>query len=165
MLFIMEVKKAEAKQAIEPQFLSQAQASGVLLHIGQMNRTDHEGIIRDIGRYEINLEENGKIITLLKQEISFFSAPHPLLPVCTQPSQPACQELGSSDAAALEHRPNIQQEFLDKAIRENQVLTLYLINGQRFKATIEAYDNFSILLKEDGKQHLYYKHAITTINR
>jgi host factor-I protein len=158
----MEVKKAEVNQSIEPQFLSQALTSGLKLHIGQMNRNDHEGIIRDIGRYEINLEENGKIVTLLKQEISFLTAPHPLLPVGTPPSQVVSP--GPSEAIP-EHRPNIQQEFLDKAIRENQVLTLYLINGQRFKATIEAYDNFTILLKESGKQHLYYKHAITTINR
>ena len=160
----MEVRKEEFKQSIEPQFLSQAQASGIPLHIGQMNKTDHAGVIRDIGRYEINLEENGKIVTLLKQEISFLMAPHPLLSIPAPQPQTASPEQGSSDAAPG-LRPNIQQEFLDKAIRENQVLTLYLINGQRFKATIEAYDNFTILLKEDGKQHLYYKHAITTINR
>jgi host factor-I protein len=163
-IFTMEVKKVDSTQSIEPQFLSQAQTSGIQLHIGQMNRTVHEGIIRDIGRYEINLEENGKIVTLLKQEISFLTAPHPLLSPGIPPSQSAAPGQGTS-AVAPEHRPNIQQEFLDKAIRENQVLTLYLINGQRFKATIEAYDNFTILLKEDGKQHLYYKHAITTINR
>ncbi|MGC1455578.1 MAG: RNA chaperone Hfq [Nitrospirota bacterium] len=62
-------------------------------------------------------------------------------------------------------KPNIQQEFLDKAIKESQLLTLYLINGQRVRAHIEAYDSFTILLKEDGKQHLYYKHSIATINR
>jgi len=160
----MEVKKEEFKQSIEPHFLSQAQSSGVTLHIGQMNKADHEGVIRDIGRYEINLEENGKIVTLLKQEISFLMAPHPILSIPAPQPQAVYPEQGSSDAAPG-LRPNIQQEFLDKAIRENQVLTLYLINGQRFKATIEAYDNFTILLKEDGKQHLYYKHAITTINR
>jgi host factor-I protein len=149
---------------VKPQFLSQAQASGIPLHIGQMNKTDHAGVIRDIGRYEINLEENGQIVTLLKQEISFFMAPHPLLSIPAPQPQTASPEQGYADASPG-LRPNIQQEFLDKAIRENQVLTLYLINGQRFKATIEAYDNFTILLKEDGKQHLYYKHAITTINR
>jgi host factor-I protein len=160
----MEVKKEESRQLIEPQFLLQAQTSGITLHVGQMNKTDHEGVIRDIGRYEINLEENGALITLLKQEIAYLTAPHPLLSAPAPQSQPDSYEQGSSDAAPAS-RPNIQQEFLDKAIRENQVLTLYLINGQRFKATIEAYDNFTILLQEDGKQHLYYKHAITTINR
>ena len=77
MIFSMEVTKEESRQAIEPQFLSQAQTSGVKVRIGQMNKTEHEGTIRDIGRYEINLEENGKIVTLLKQEISYLTAPHP----------------------------------------------------------------------------------------
>ncbi|HTG02119.1 MAG TPA: RNA chaperone Hfq [Nitrospirota bacterium] len=65
----------------------------------------------------------------------------------------------------MQQRPNIQQEFLDKAIKERQLLTLYLINGQRVKAHIDAYDNFTLLLSEGGRQHLFYKHAITTINR
>jgi len=162
-LFVMEVLKEESRQSIEPQFLSQAQTSGITLRIGQMNKTEHEGTLRDIGRYEINLEENGTIITLLKQEISFITAPHPIF------TAPMLQQTpGSPDQTTTSDtfgKPNIQQEFLDKAIKENQLLTLYLINGQRIKATIEAYDNFTILLKEGGKQHLYYKHSITTINR
>jgi host factor-I protein len=161
----MEVLKEESKQAIEPQFLSQAQARAVTLHIGQMNKTEHEGVIRDIGRYEINLDEKGKIVTLLKQEISYVTAAQPILmfPAQTASQGSADQPMISADFAA--GRPNIQQEFLDKAIKENQILTLFLINGQRIKANIEAYDNFTILLKEGGKQHLYYKHSITTINR
>ncbi len=161
----MEVTKEESKQAIEPQFLSQALTSGLTLRIGQMNKTEHEGILRDVGRYEINLEVNGSIITLLKQEISYLTAPHPLFAISAQqPVQgPTDHVSAAPDSTAV--RPNIQQEFLDKAIKENQLLTLYLINGQRTKAHIEAYDNFTILLKEGGRQHLYYKHSITTINR
>ena len=159
----MEITKEESRQAIEPQFLSQAQASGIKLHIGQMNKTEHEGTIRDIGRYEINLEENGRIVTILKQEMSYLTAPHPviIIPEPQQPSGPSASSLVEPSSG----KPNIQQEFLDKAIKENQLLTLYLINGQRIRAHIEAYDSFTILLKEDDKQHLYYKHSITTINR
>ena len=161
----MEVLKEESKQAIEPQFLSQAQASAITLRIGQMNKIEHEGIIREIGRYEINLEENGKIVTILKQEISYLTAAQPILTFPAQPSPPGPADQTSISADASSGRPNIQQEFLDKAIKENQTLTLFLINGQRIKANIEAYDNFTILLKEGGRQHLYYKHSITTINR
>ena len=159
----MEVLKEESRHAIEPQFLSQAQASGIKLHIGQMNKTEHEGIIRDVGRYEINIEENGKTITLLKQEISDLSAPYPVIPA-PKPAAPDSPKNGSDtvDPAA---KPNVQQEFLDKAMRENNLLTFFLVNGQRIKASIEAYDSFTLLLKGDGKQHLFYKHSITTINR
>ncbi len=161
----MEVLKEESKKAIEPHFLSQAQANGVTLHIGQMNKTEHEGVIREIGRYEINLEENGKVITILKQEISYLTAAQPLLVLPSQSLLPCPADQPAIAADSAPGRPNIQQEFLDKAIKEKHVLTLFLINGQRIKGNIEAYDNFTILLNEGGRQHLYYKHAITTINR
>lgn len=160
----MEVLKETPRQTIEPQFLSEAQISSVKLRVGQMNKAEHEGTILDIGRYEINIEESGgRIVTILKQEIAYLSAPEPILTPQTFPAEPAARQerAGSSQPS----KPNIQQEFLDKSIKENQVLTLFLVNGQRIKATIEGYDNFTILLREGGKQHLYYKHAITTINR
>jgi len=161
----MEVLKEESRQTIEPQFLAQAQASGMKLRIGQMNKTEHEGVIRDVGRYEINIEENGKIVTLLKQEISYLSAPQPILTTLSLSAPQSALEQQAEPADAAPGRPNIQQEFLDKAIKESQSLTFFLINGQRIKAVIEAYDSFTILLKEGGRQHLYYKHSITTINR
>ena len=151
--------------AIEPQFLSQALAQGTKLRIGQLSKSDHEGIIREIGRYEINIEENSQVITLLKKDISYISTPVPLLPSSapTISEKPSPAIAGSSEGVTT--KPNIQQEFLDKAIRENQVLTIFLITGQRIRATIDAYDNFTVLVQESGKQHLFYKHAITTINR
>ncbi len=159
-IFPMDVQKEEHRQSIEPQFLSQAQATGVRIRIGQMNKAEHEGTLRDIGRYEINIDENGKTVTVLKQEISFLSTAQPLLNFTPPPASAV-----ATPEEVAKSRPNIQQEFLDKAIKENQLLTLFLINGNRIKANIEAYDNFTILLREGAKQHLYYKHSITTINR
>ncbi len=161
----MALMKEDTRQSIEPLFLSQAFESGVRLHVGQMNKSEFEGVIRDIGRYDINIEENGRIITLLKQEISYLTSPNPLIssPPLLQTENAPTPSTAAADVQPA--RPNIQQEFLDKAIKENQMLTIFLINGQRIKANIEAYDNFTILLREGEKQHLYYKHSITTINR
>jgi len=145
-----------ASQAIEPEFLSRALATGVKLRIGQMNRSEQTGVVREIGRYEINVEDQGGIVTILKQDISYLSSPSPLItpPAASEPVPPASGT-----------KPNIQQEFLEKAIRERHLLTLFLITGQRVKATIEAYDNFTLLVRDGERQHLFYKHAITTINR
>jgi host factor-I protein len=148
-----------AKTGIEPQFLSQALSQGAKLRIGQMNKTEHEGVLRDVGRYEINLEERGGIVTILKQDISFLSSPALLMDVPPPQNVPA--EASPSAAA----RPNIQQEFLDKAIHERHTVTVYLLTGQRIRAVIEAYDNFTLLLRDGERQHLYYKHAVSTINR
>jgi host factor-I protein len=161
----MALMKEDTRQSIEPLFLSQALESGARLRVGQMNKTEYEGVIRDVGRYDINVEENGRVVTLLKQEISYITSPNPLIsaPSPLQTADPSAQPSSAPEAPPL--RPNIQQEFLDKAIKENQMLTIFLVNGQRIKASVEAYDNFTILLREGEKQHLYYKHSITTINR
>src|SRR5215471_10087280 len=102
MIFLMDASKEESRPAIEPQFLSQAFTSGIKLRIGQMNKTEHEGIIRDIGRYEINLDVNGTVITLLKQEISYLTSPHSL--IVPPPGQ------RDEEANTPGGRPNIQQE-------------------------------------------------------
>jgi host factor-I protein len=154
-----------ATHAIEPQFLSQALAQGTRLRIGQMNESEHEGVIREIGRYEINIEEKNHIITLLKKDISYISTPAPLISASAPAAPEDTSPAAAAPAAGMSAKPNIQQEFLDKAIRENQLLTIFLITGQRIRATIDAYDNFTVLVQESGKQHLFYKHAITTINR
>jgi host factor-I protein len=154
-----------ATHAIEPQFLSQALAQGTKLRIGQMNKSDHEGVIREIGRYEINLEEHSHVITLLKKDISYISTPIPLITSSAPVSPEKTSPPATGSAEAVFAKPNIQQEFLDKAIRENQLLTIFLITGQRIRVTIDAYDNFTVLVRESGNQHLFYKHAITTINR
>jgi host factor-I protein len=159
----MEGIKEETRQGIEPQFLSQALATGVKLQISQMNKTEYQGVLRDVGRYEVNLDVNGAVVTLLKQEISSLSAQQPVITPAEQQQTQTIVNTAATDAAQT--RPNIQQEFLDKAIKEHQLLTLYLLNGQRVKAFIEAYDNFTLLLSEGGRQHLFYKHSITTINR
>lgn len=152
-----------ADLAIEPQFLSQALAQGTRLRIGQMNKSEHEGVLREIGRYEINVEENSGIVTLLKKDISYLSTPTPLI---FAPAPAAPDSAAPGPSPEVTHvRPNIQQEFLDKAIRENQSVMIFLITGQRIRAIIEAYDNFTLLIREGGKQHLFYKHAVTTINR
>lgn len=142
-------------------FLTRVMEGGLRLIVGQMNKTVHVGAIKDIGRYEVNIEEDGRIVTILKQEISFITAPHPVItsPAAGHPKQ------HEADKKFQHTKPNIQQEFLDRAIKENQPLTIFLINGQKLKAQIEAYDNFTLLLREGERQHLFYKHAITTINR
>ena len=150
--------------AIEPQFLSQALSQGVPLRIGQMNKSEHEGVVRAIGRYEINIEERGGIVTILKQDISYLTAESALVTLPAGSAE-AARVPAASAPGDPHHKPNIQQEFLDKTIRDNLSITVFLVTGQRLRASIEAYDNFTILLREAGRQHLCYKHAITTINR
>ncbi|MEG0260633.1 MAG: RNA chaperone Hfq [Lysinibacillus sp.] len=58
---------------------------------------------------------------------------------------------------------NLQDTFLNHLRKNNIFLTVFLLNGFQLKGTVKSYDNFTVLLADaEGKQHLIYKHAIST---
>lgn len=58
---------------------------------------------------------------------------------------------------------NLQDVFLNKVRKENVTITIYLVNGYQIKGNVKGFDNYTIVLEGDSKQHLIYKHAISTI--
>jgi host factor-I protein len=42
-------------------------------------------------------------------------------------------------------------------------ITVYLTNGVPLKGRVLSFDNFTVIIEQDGKQSLVYKHAISTI--
>ncbi|ETT85941.1 RNA chaperone Hfq [Viridibacillus sp. FSL R5-0477] len=57
---------------------------------------------------------------------------------------------------------NLQDAFLNQMRKNGVFVTVFLLNGFQLKGLIKSYDNFTVLLESDGKQHLIYKHAIST---
>jgi len=58
---------------------------------------------------------------------------------------------------------NIQDKILNVARRDKIDLVIYLTNGVPVSGRVIAFDNFTILLKNDVKQNLIYKHAVSTV--
>jgi host factor-I protein len=58
---------------------------------------------------------------------------------------------------------NLQDIFLNKAIKEKLQLTIHLLNGFQLKGIVKGFDNFTVILELDTKQMLIYKHSISTI--
>lgn len=58
---------------------------------------------------------------------------------------------------------NLQDLFLNQLRRERIPVTIYLEKGYQYKGLVKSFDNFVILLENDGKQNLIYKHAISSI--
>ncbi len=57
---------------------------------------------------------------------------------------------------------NLQETFLNSLRKNNTFVTVFLLNGFQLKGLVKSYDNFTVLLESEGKQHLIYKHAIST---
>ena len=58
---------------------------------------------------------------------------------------------------------NIQDLLLNSARKEKMEITIYLSNGVPIKGVVVSFDNFTIVVEQQGKQYLIYKHSITTV--
>ncbi len=58
---------------------------------------------------------------------------------------------------------NLQDVFLNLARREKVPVSIFLVSGFQLKGTIHGFDNYTIILENDGKQSLVYKQAIASI--
>ena len=57
---------------------------------------------------------------------------------------------------------NLQDKFLNKLRKDKQQVSVFLVNGIKLDGIIEAFDPYTILLRNKVTQSIY-KHAISTI--
>ena len=58
---------------------------------------------------------------------------------------------------------NIQEAFLNLCRKDQTRCIVYLVNGVQLRGIITGFDNFTILLEDESKQQIVYKHAVTTV--
>ena len=58
---------------------------------------------------------------------------------------------------------NLQDSFLNQIRKENIPVIIYLANGFQLRGAVKGFDNFTVILENDGKHQLVYKHAISTM--
>ena len=59
---------------------------------------------------------------------------------------------------------NLQDVFLNNVRRENLAVVIYLVNGFQLRGVVKGFDNFTVIIENEGKQQMVYKHAISTIS-
>jgi len=64
----------------------------------------------------------------------------------------------------MAQQPQIQDVFLNQARKEKIPVTVYITNGFQFRGTVASFDNYTVVLLSEGKQHLIYKHAVSTVS-
>lgn len=58
---------------------------------------------------------------------------------------------------------NLQDGFLNQIRKDGTQVTIFLINGFQLRGLVRGFDNFTIMLDNEGRQEMVYKHAISTI--
>ncbi len=58
----------------------------------------------------------------------------------------------------------LQDAFLNALRKDRIPVTIYLVNGFQYRGIVKGFDNFTIILENDGRQNMLYKHAISSVN-
>ncbi|MFD1736144.1 RNA chaperone Hfq [Bacillus salitolerans] len=58
---------------------------------------------------------------------------------------------------------NVQDVLLNEARKSKINVTIITKNGFQTPGQVIAFDNFVIILSVNGKQQMFYKHAVSTI--
>ena len=58
---------------------------------------------------------------------------------------------------------NLHKEILNECCRDKVPVTLFLMNGFQLRGIITCCDSDVVVLVVDGRQHMIYKHAISTL--
>jgi host factor-I protein len=57
----------------------------------------------------------------------------------------------------------IQDPQLNEFRKRRFPVTIFMANGARVKGVIRGFDMYTVILEHQGKQHLVFKHAISTV--
>lgn len=57
----------------------------------------------------------------------------------------------------------LQNKLLDELINDRILVTVFMMNGFQTRGILLAYDDTVIAFSQDGKQQIFYKHAISAI--
>ncbi len=57
----------------------------------------------------------------------------------------------------------LQDELFESALKSGRPISLFLKTGVPVRGKIRAHDGFTVLLEQEGRSILVYKHSITSV--
>jgi host factor-I protein len=141
---------ADKALSLQDQFLNGVRRSKTPVTIFLMKGVKLQGIITWFDAFSLLLRREGTAQLLYKHAISTImpSAPLEGMP---PPAVPDGKKLA------------LQDTFLAAAHRQQEAMTIFLVNGVMLQGTIEGFDQFCILLSRGGQVQIVYKHAVSTL--
>ena len=137
--------------SLQDHFLNSVRRAKLPVTIFLVKGVKLQGVITWFDVFSLLLRREGASQLVYKHSIST------IMPSETPPDFVAAT--ASSDAA----KGQLQDLFLAAAAREQERMTLFLVNGVMLQGTVTGFDQFSLVLERGGQVQLVYKHAISTL--
>ena len=137
--------------SLQDQFLNSIRKSKVPVTIFLVKGVKLQGIVTWFDPFSLLLRRDGNAQLVYKHSISTImpgGRPADFVPTKLSETGPK---------AAL------QDQFLAAAARQQEQMTLFLVNGVMLQGTVTGFDQFSLVLERGDQVQLVYKHAISTL--
>ena len=137
--------------SLQDHFLNSVRRAKLPLTIFLIKGVKLQGVITWFDAFSLLLRREGASQLVYKHSIST------IMPV----ERPA--DLVVTTTAVDGAKATLQDLFLAAAAREQERMTLFLVNGVMLQGVITGFDQFSLVLERGGQLQLVYKHAISTL--
>lgn len=140
--------------SLQDHFLNSIRRAKLPVTIFLVKGVKLQGVVTWFDSFSLLLRREGASQLVYKHSISTIMPPE--LPQDFVANVPA-------DSSGQSGRVQLQDLFLTAAAREQQRMTLFLVNGVMLQGAVTAFDQFCLLLERGGHIQLVYKHAISTL--
>jgi host factor-I protein len=137
--------------SLQDHFLNSIRRAKLPVTIFLVKGVKLQGVVTWFDAFSLLLRREGASQLVYKHSISTIMPSEPPSDfVATQP------KVDGGKAA-------LQDLFLAATAREQERITLFLINGVMLQGSVTGFDQFSLVLERGGQVQLVYKHAISTL--
>ena len=137
--------------SLQDHFLNSIRRAKLPVTIFLVKGVKLQGVVTWFDAFSLLLRREGTSQLVYKHSISTIMPPE------------APTDFVATSAPGDSAKTSLQDLFLGAAAREQERVTLFLINGVMLQGMIAGFDQFSLVLERGGQVQLVYKHAISTL--
>jgi host factor-I protein len=144
---------ADKQTSLQDLFLNALRRSKTPVTMFLVKGVKLQGIVTWFDNFSVLLRRDGQSQLIYKHAIST------IMPSGPMDIQGIVDQIGETAPKT----PSLQDVFLSAVRRQQEAVTMFLVNGVMLQGGIAAYDLFCMLLHRDGMAQLVYKHAVSTV--
>jgi host factor-I protein len=135
--------------SLQDHFLNSVRRAKLPVTIFLLKGVKLQGVITWFDSFSLLLRREGASQLVYKHAVSTI-----------MPSEPPPDLITTVNEST---KPQLQDRFLAAAARDQERMTLFLVNGVMLQGSVTGFDQFSLVLERGGQMQLVYKHAISTL--
>ena len=142
---------ADKPLSLQDHFLNALRRAKIPVTIFLVKGVKLQGVVTWFDAFSLLLRRDGSSQLVYKHSISTI-----------MPAEPP-PEFSATTIPVDGAKAALQDLFLAAAARDQERMTLFLVNGVMLQGHIAGFDQFALLLERGGQVQLVYKHAISTL--